>query len=418
MRTTTTPTLPPSPKSPPSWRGRLVQTRPRPISWPPGSRPTPLVTLSLAALAVVSWVLVGDPWELTGDATRYLGMVAGEAAPAPFGYRVLTPALVARLPLPPQAAFASVSWLALVATAGLLVDFVRRTRPHATGWTLALLCLSFPMAYYATSQVRVDPLMLAAIAGALAIAARGGSAWLLALVVGLGSLSHELALVLIPVLWVDRVLDGGLLGQRRLTWTELALLTAVAGGLFVGVRAGVSLPTEGAEASYLTTPGAIVAHALAKSGGVAAHGQRIYAAYGPALVFALAGGVLLGRGKARGVIPCVLALASVVSLLAVDTLRVLAVFFPVLLPAAAAWIAWAWRRAPALGATLLGSQIGFSWIVFAHLRTFEGSRDAVLAALALSAVAGLATGIGALLWARPGLLTDRAQAVAPERSAA
>ena len=381
-------------------QGAILRTRPRPIpaSWDPH---WPGRAVFVTAIALVAWSLVAEPWALTGDALVYLQMAAGETVQAPFGFRVLAPWIAGILPMAPVLAFELLSWASLLVAAVALVAFARASAEPAEadrrGWiVLAFFVTSYALVYYATASVRVDPLALALLAGCLALLATGRSAGWVALLMVPTVLAHETALVLVPILWLDRLCGAGLLGRRRLSWGALLGITTVGAAAYLASRALLPAAAPEGQVSYLTTPSAILAHVIAHVGGVVKHGQRIYAAYGPALVYAALAGVALMRGRARLFVPGVLALGVGLTLLATDTLRVMAVLFPVVLLFAAQLVEVAWtRRGPALAVALVGAQCVYAGVVFGHLRTFEGSRALQLAAIGVSAVAGLAALVAA-----------------------
>lgn len=375
----------------------------------------PGLALFVAVFALVLWAILGEPWEIGGDAALYLRMSAGEAVQAPFGHRILAPWLVSLAPMEPRLAFALLSWSSLAGAALALFVYartsVRQGGTARVGWiALGFLVCSYAFAYYGTALVRVDPPALALLVLALALAAQGRPTWLVAVILVPATLAHETTLVLLPILVLDRALGARLLGDRRLTWAELALIAAAGLAAFVGCRALTPVIAVEAQISYLTTPSAILAHVLQYSGGALRHVQRVYAAYGPVLVYALLAGVLGARGRARLFVPAVLSVGVVLTLLATDTLRVMAVIFPVVLLYGARFVAEAWRRQGALLAGgLVAAQGAYAWLVFGHLRTFEGSARLQLGAIGVSGIAVLLSAVaawpllrGVALWGKRG----------------
>lgn len=396
--TPTTPTDHPAPSElAPDPVDVFPRTEPRPI---PDARTWLWRTIFAASVSLVAWSVLGEGWTLTGDGEQYLTMAAGERGAAPFGYRTLTPALAGLLRTDPVLAFRLVNWTALVTAAVALTGWARARAPRreraaarpVAAVVLGLFLVSFAVVYYGTILVAVDPPALALLALALWLLAKEGSPWVIGGLLAFAVLAHETALVLVPLLVLDRVLAARALSSRPLDWPGVAAVTACGIGAYVAARASVPVVETAEQISYLTTPTAIVAHVLERSGGLVTHAQRAYAAWGPALVYALIGGVVLARGRARLFVPAVVGVAVTLSLLATDTLRVMAVIFPVVLLAAAQLVVHAARtHGRTLAAGLIGAQIGYAALVFAHLRSFEGSRTLQLAAIALSAVAcGLA----------------------------
>jgi hypothetical protein len=88
-----------------------------------------LLATVLAAVCIASVPARGEHGDakLVGDSVSYVAMVLGSsAAPAPFRYRIVVPAIARGLPLAPARALALVSLLSLVATYALVLRTSRR----------------------------------------------------------------------------------------------------------------------------------------------------------------------------------------------------------------------------------------------------------------------------------------------------
>ena len=300
---------------------------------------------------------------------------------------------------PTAHAFFAVSWLAL---AGLVAAV------GALGWRLggarratlaAAFCVaSFGVAYGATAGVRADPLLLVAVAAAVTVGrSRGGGA--LAAVAVAGVLAHEMALFGLVALGVERATGARLFGREapRASWRALGAAAACAVAVLVAVR----LATDALPASQSnwadTSPLRMAAHALRYGGGPVLYAGRVYAAFGPAALFALA--ALVSRRRREQLAAAgLVATAALLTFLATDTLRVMAIAGVVVLPLAAAFVdRLLARRLPALAALAVVTQALFSAVVYGHLRTVEASGALQVAAAALSVVAlGVAVAGGVL----------------------
>lgn len=168
--------------------------------------------------------------------------------------------------------------------------------------------------------------------------------------------------------------------------------------VFVGIHLG--LPANAADApSYVKSPTEMVLCVLQYSGGSIKHALRIYAAFGPVLVYRFFEVVGFSRQPRDAVVYlAVLVLVVAATFLATDTLRVMEIFFlPVLLYASRfvvrVWHGLGWRY---LAAALVTFQLLYSSVVYLHLRTCEGSWVLNLAAALLSALALLAA-VGAFV---------------------
>lgn len=79
---------------------------------------------------------------------------------------------------------------------------------RASGWYSYFWVVSYPFIYYGTTFVRADPPMLLLLASALLLARRSVSPLWLFLVLSMGVLAHEMILVVVPFLWLDKFLRG------------------------------------------------------------------------------------------------------------------------------------------------------------------------------------------------------------------
>jgi hypothetical protein len=134
---------------------------------------------------------------------------------APWGYRVLTPALAHAAALGEPArvlrGFRLVNLLALLAAALLLAEFARRLglAPWARLAAVALLCLSPPVAELIGNPFLVDAVLLALETGFVLALQAGAGGPALALLSALGALAKESFLLLVPAVFFARRHAGG-----------------------------------------------------------------------------------------------------------------------------------------------------------------------------------------------------------------
>jgi len=134
-----------------------------------------------------------DRFDLPGfDAHVYVAMATRPSVftVAPWGYRLLTPALVEAWPVRTVRAFRDVSALALVLTAALLAALA--------------FSLSGPVAEAVQYRFLVEPVTAALAAAFLLALASGAPVAALALVATLGALSKEFFLLLPPLVLIER----------------------------------------------------------------------------------------------------------------------------------------------------------------------------------------------------------------------
>lgn len=320
------------------------------------------------------WLLVGEPSEYLSDNTHYMALYEGRFAPSPFGYRVLTPFLSHLLPWGAGTNFCLVTIGCLVLITGIIALYTVSSgaAPPLTVTACTFWVTSFPFVYYTTAWVRADGPMLLLLAAVFLLSRRQVSAFTLSALIMLGTLSHETMLLCIPALWIDKLLSGDLTGGRNYKYTHLLLITMGSLAFFMLFR--LFFPALPAERSYLNGMTGMFSVALEYSGGWIKHFLRIYASYGPALLFA-AFFAAPWRSLRRSIGFFILfSLAVSATFLATDTLRVMAIiYFPVIYYAAE-YLHGLWRSGSRVTAVIcLLLQIFYSFIVYGHLRSFESS---------------------------------------------
>ena len=179
-----------------------------------------------------------DRFDLPGfDAHVYVAMATRPSVftVAPWGYRLLTPALVEAWPVRTVRAYRDVTVLGLVATGALLFLWLRRLGNGEWASLLAVLAfsLSGPVAEAVQYRFLVEPVTGALAAAFLLALAAGAPVAVLAVVATLGTLSKEFFLLLLPLVLLER---RRLLGWRR-ALAEAALVAAPCVVLVVMLRA-------------------------------------------------------------------------------------------------------------------------------------------------------------------------------------
>lgn len=342
----------------------------------------------LGLLAAALWIVVGEHWEVLADGKHYMAMLLGQAEEPPFAYRVLTPWLAHLLPWAAELNFGVVTVASLSMATGFVALYARQSGMQARG--VAVMCLlwatSFAFVYYNTTRVRADAPMFMMLAVLFWLAKCRVSAMWLGLTLCIGGLSHETMLIGLVALGIDKLLSTDLLGGAHVKYVSLVCMGGAA--LAVLMLARLLTPTIPAvDPSYIDGPYAMFLFTLHYSGGPVKHAMRIYAAFGPALLYAamyLATGC---RARERSGFAGLLAVAILATFLATDTLRVMALVILPVLFYAARFIEDVWaRRGAAWALAFVGCQLAYAWLVYGHLRTFKTSHSLNMQAAALSGV--------------------------------
>ncbi|HFC52847.1 MAG TPA: hypothetical protein ENJ43_00235 [Gammaproteobacteria bacterium] len=349
-----------------------------------------VLTSLVSVLLSVLWIFLADKWDVLADGKHYMMMYHGEVARSPFGYRVLTPFLASLLPFDAMTSFAVVTLSSLALTSGVLMLYAESAKlPGSARMAVFLFWVtSFPYLYYGTTFVRADGLMFLTIALVILLSRFKVSSLVLMVLLSIGTLAHEMVMIVIPALWLDRVFSGTLTGGRHYDYRQLLLITIGTLSFYVLTRLVVQT-SESPEPTYLKSPVEMFFYALEYSGGAVKHILRVYASFGPIFLFSLFY-VVFVRRNARDALVYFGLLVTVfaATFLATDTLRVMAIFFLPVMTYAGYFIYFAGskgsRMVPIFMVLL---QVLYSSIVYFNLRTFEGSLVMNVAAAIISIIA-------------------------------
>ena len=310
---------------------------------------------------------------------------------APWGYRILLPALARLLPGESIVNFQVLAIVTLALAGGmvaLMSSVQRRETPRFTGVLLLFWGSSYALVYSGTTFVRADPLLLLFISVFYVSANYSLSLLSLWVILATGVLAHEMVLIVLPAIWLDRLFAGEFTGGKHYCITGLLGLSI--GGMVWLIVTRMVIPVDGTVEPYWATPVEMARYAVAYSGGWGKHILRIYASYGPAILFAAA--YVVGTRKRTIVLPFagLLAAVFVLSFMATDTLRVLSIVYLPVLYYAAKYVETLWLSARTIQAVFcIGIQVAYSMLVFGHLRTFENSAAMNVLAAVLSVVAAI-----------------------------
>jgi hypothetical protein len=346
-----------------------------------------LTTLFAFCVSFV-WLILGEDWGLRGDAPHYVELFKGNIASSPFGYRILTPWLARLFSGNYVLGFKIVSMSCLSLTSGVISLLVLK-KASSSFQVIAIVCFwvtSFALVYYTTTIIRPDSVMLLLLALLFLAANYRVHSSILIILLGLGIIAHETILIFIPLIWLDKILGSGMSGGMLYSTKQLIVITICTLVIFFISRKVIPvLPAT--EANYWSSPVDILVFSLQSSGGIFKHLMRIYAAFGPALLYC--GFFLLFKPKSELIsFVCIFIMASLATLMATDTLRIISIMFLPVIFYASGYLLEVWSSKKKLIAfLLLGFQLLYSIIVFGHLKTFEKSSFLNIAAAALSLLA-------------------------------
>lgn len=318
-------------------------------------------------------LLYADQWEEIGDGVHYLSLYEKGIAASPFGYRILTPLMAKLLPWSAYVNFSVITLLSLTLIPGILsVLFKRAQKTDLFIFLITFLWVfSYPFIYYSSTIIRADGPMLMLLSLIFLIASTSSNALLVCAVIILGTLAHEMMLIALPLFFIDKVFPCKTLKCGQVySWPELFFIALLTIGFFLSARQLISvLPGQ---VSYVNGLKSIYDHVMSNSGSLLMHGMRIYAAYGPLFFYSISGAFLLGRNESLN-FGFILLVVAMLTVLAVDTLRVMSIIYIPVIYYAAEFLFFLYRKNMVIFITALLMQLIYSYFVFFHLRTFESN---------------------------------------------
>ncbi len=339
----------------------------------------------LSIIILFIWISIGEHWggDLN-DGWHYMALYEGRIAESPFAYRLLTPFLASLLPWTEKINFGVVTIGSLALTTGIIVLYMQRV--HSALFLLVMTCIfwviSYPFIYYGITLIRADAPMLFLLMLVFFLSLKRVSIFTLFFLIILGALSHEMMLICIPALWLDKLFKGKLTGGQYYQYYQLFLLSFFVFIFIIIIRA--NLPADEGQICYINSSiYSLILYTLKGTGGIIKHFLRIYAAYGPALLFAMFYVIFYQPVNGKTAFLCLFACAVIGTFLANDTLRVMSIiYFPIFLYAAkylnALWTSHRYKMV----FSCIFLQLCYSFTVFLHLRTIESS-------LKLNCIAGV-----------------------------
>lgn len=322
------------------------------------------------------WMFLGDSWEISGDALHYMDLYNNQIAKSPFGYRILTPYLASLLPWDAITNFTIVTLTSLSFASGAILLYAKKLGTPKLNiiFIFVLWATSYPFIYYGTTFVRADSPIFFLIALTILLSKYHTSAIVLLVLLAIGTLFHEMVMVVIPMLWLDRLFLGSLSGGKKYNYRQLLLITF--GTLSFYMITKIIIPTNpNTSMSYLNSPIAMFTHILDYTGGSIKHILRIYASFGPVMLFSIFY-ILFINKKVSDILVYfgLFFIVAAATFLAADTLRVMAIFYFPIIIYGSYFLISIWVKGHYITTILLILlQVSYTFIVYLNLRTFESS---------------------------------------------
>jgi hypothetical protein len=347
-------------------------------------RPFVLFLLSyiIGLICSLAWFSFGESWTIFGDAVHYVSVYNGQLAPAPWGFRIMTPFFAQLLPWDIYTNFGIISINSMALTTGVLALYGKKIGLQVNGILLLIffLVISYPFAYYSSAIVRADAPMLLILAIIFYLSKYKVSPIILLILITFGTFFHEMILIAIPALCLDKIFSGSLTGGSKYQFSDLFILSFGSLVIMIIVRSFFMnvLPTADEFLPNISI--------LEYTGGVIKHALRIYAAYGPALLFCI---FFIALNRLSSIIYPFAGLMSITilaTLFATDTLRVMSILFLPILLYASQYLMHMKKNHYEVPIFLALIQALYSLTVFGHLRSFEASSVLNIVAAVISVV--------------------------------
>ncbi|MEE9326118.1 MAG: hypothetical protein V3U71_02405 [Cocleimonas sp.] len=349
-----------------------------------------LVT-ALSLIISFLWMYLADSWDLLGDGIHYMVLYNEQVANSPFGYRILTPFLARLLPWDALTNFTVISLSCLSLTTGVFVLYFSKFNISklSTIFLLFFWTTSFPFIYYGTTFIRADAPMLLVIAATILLSQHRVPPFILLTLFAAGTLFHEMVMIVIPALWLDKYFTGSLTGGSKYSYRELLLITL--GTILFYIVSRLTIPTNPSEVLHylnVQSPIEMINHVLIYSEGFINHILRIYASFGPMFLYSLAYVLFIRKQYSDTMVYLILLLITVVAtFLATDTLRVMAIISFAVIIYASHFLLKTWEKGHrVITIVLLLLQVVYTSVVYLNLRTFELSLEWNIVAAVISIV--------------------------------
>jgi hypothetical protein len=347
-----------------------------------------MLSISVAFCCSFVWLIIGEKWGLKGDAPHYIALYNGSITNSPFGYRTLTPWLARLFSSNYLLGFKIVLVSCLSLTSGVISLLVLK-KASSLFQVISIVFFwitSFAFVYYTTTIVRPDSVMLLMLASLFLAANYRVHPFILIIFLGVGIFAHETILIFIPIIWLDKFGGSDLSGGLFYSIKQLVMITVCALIMFFISRQVVTV-LPAAEANYWSNPIDMLAHSVNHNGGVLKQLMRIYAAFGPALLYCFFFIVFKSKSELISFVGMFI-IGSLATLMATDTLRIISIIYVPVIFYASEYVLEVWSSKKKFVAfILLGLQLLYSVTVYGHLRTFEKSAFLNTVAVSLSLLA-------------------------------
>lgn len=256
----------------------------------------------------------GDTWGVYGDAIEYVNLYEGKDALSPWSQRPLTPFIASIIPTNVKNSFLIVNYLCLAITSILIFLFFQSPNNKYENYVILIFwIISYPFAYYSSSIIRVDPMVLMGMMLLLYLNKNYYNFYMNLLLITFFSFSHSLMIFSSFFLILFMTLKNSILNINRNLFHIFVYFLLP---FFILILHKIIF-SSGNQNSFIE----IVMGTLNYSGGLIRHFLRFFSTFGPLFILTFFF-TIEKRNSNSLLILSVISLIFILSLLAADTLRV------------------------------------------------------------------------------------------------
>jgi len=345
----------------------------------------------ISLLITAIYFLIGGYWGATGsDAIEYIKMYNGIATDSPYGYRIVTPYLASKLPFEIISSFALITFLSLNVATLFIANVTKKISIRYSIIGTTFWITSYAFIYNINNFVKVDPIVYLIFSYLIYLNdKKKGQILQVILLIGIGIGSHEIMMIFLLKILLDKIFNTSITGGNAYSYKEIACVYVVSFVVFVTIRKLISLEGEGWR-HYINFFDRVNG-TLIYTKGYINHIMRIYATYGPIIIYSA---YYLFFNKAKNYYKNILSYGilfvavAILSLTVADTLRIMSIIIIPVIFLAAKYIDLLYEKGLIVKASfLIALQILHSVLIYSNASYFKNFSSINTVAILISSSA-------------------------------
>lgn len=347
-------------------------------------------------IAIISFFItalyfqIGGHWGATGsDANEYIKMYNGIVTESPYGYRIFIPYLASKLPLEIISSFALITFLSLNITTLVIANACKKISIRYSIITTTFWITSYTFIYNINNFVKVDPIVYLIFSYLIYLSDKKGQILQVILLIAIGIGSHEIMMVYLLKLLLDKIFNTNIAGGNNYSYKEIICIYIISFVVFIVIRKLILVEGEGWR-HYINFFDRVNA-TLVYTKGYITHIIRIYATYGPILIYAAC--YLLfnsAKNNYKNILSYGILLSAVamLSFTVADTLRIMSIIIIPVIFLASKYIDLLYEKEGVIKASsLIILQILHSILIFSSASYFKNLSSINMVTILISSAA-------------------------------